>query len=853
MAYVEVWQGQHRVACRELGEELPSSRQYVIRLVSGQEVRLAVGQSAKVGEYEVRVRAGAPPAGSEGRGARDAPIDGSATRTASPITSVHLPTATQAPAPPGPKGPLPLVSRFQRRPANEPTTEDPRPDGTGPKTRTPDPDAPRIDGYDILDLISDRGGQGTVWRAVQLGTNREVALKFSRLGTAGSERARRQFLREVELAARLDHPNIARVYDSGLHRGVYYYAMELVDGVHLDEYVESRDLSRREVLELLRTVSRAVQHAHQRGIIHRDLKPSNIMVTPDGQPRVLDFGLAKAIEADDRHATVSQQGDIAGTLPYMSPEQAAGRVDELDTRTDVCSLGLILYQLLLHQPPRDTSGTTLETLRRIAEEEVRRPRDISKDIDAELEAVLLKALALDPEDRYASAGELARDIDNYLTGEPLLARKPTTMYFLRKRLWKHRYPLAAVTALILIGIGAVVFYILSIRAEQARTLAQSVRATRQRQLAVQQRRLALDTFNLLVVKVQQQLRSGSGQIKFHKGLMDIAMDGLDRIAESAEGDSSSPDRSMAAALLQVGDIFQMAGRTQEARKAYGQALIRFRALLEANRENPHAKRDLAIAEMRMGQVYLQLVDLDQAKRHFQAALDRVEQLRKTRPADMKLVRDQWALYISIGDLKLASGSAADARRLFGQSLALAEELARKDPSGPLRQQDLAVSQKRLGDASLRLRDWLAACDHFARALKIDRARAGTGGPTASPQRSLAVSLAKAAEANLRAGRRTLARERCQESLAILQELVKANPDWFEAAADLAATAFTLGETEREDGRPDEAEKCYRRTVSILRGLDAKGMLPPRSKYREILTRADKQLQAARSAATGGGA
>jgi len=312
---------------------------------------------------------------------------------------------------------------------------------------------PQIEGYQVLGELG-KGGMGTVWRAVQLSTRREVALKVMSAKAFGSRKTLSRFEREVELAARLQHPNITRVYDSGIDRGLYYYVMELIDGEHLDTYVKHHKLGQKQILELMLVVCRAIQHAHQLGVIHRDLKPSNILVPEDGQPHILDFGLAKGLADKDSSLTLSMAGEMIGTLPYMSPEQAAGRQDELDTRTDVYSLGLMLYRLLTGKSPHDLSGTQYTVTKRIAEDEVVRPRAINRQIDEELEAVLLKALAHKPENRYNTAGDLAEDVSGYLNGEPLTARPPTTMYFLRKRIRKHRTRIVAWCLIVAIVIGA---------------------------------------------------------------------------------------------------------------------------------------------------------------------------------------------------------------------------------------------------------------------------------------------------------------------------------------------------------------------------------------------------------------
>jgi serine/threonine-protein kinase len=328
---------------------------------------------------------------------------------------------------------------------------------------------PHVPGYEVLGPIG-AGGMGTVWRARQLSMRRDVALKF--LSSQHCDPAgRARFVREIELAGGLHHPNIGRVYDSGLNQGGYYYAMELVDGARLDTFVRDRLASEtRPTLLLMRQVCTAVQYAHARGVIHRDLKPSNILVSADGQPHVLDFGLAKSLLVrEDRSSDVTQYGSAPGTPAYMSPEQAAGDGERVGTWSDVYSLGKILFEMLARQPAHSLAGSAFAVQQRVVSEEVRRPRSLCKSIDSELEAVLLKALQREPEQRYATAGDLAKDIDNYLRGEALAARPITIRYLLRKKAAKHRRALAAVLMLFL-ALGASAWFTYGrFRAEQDKT------------------------------------------------------------------------------------------------------------------------------------------------------------------------------------------------------------------------------------------------------------------------------------------------------------------------------------------------------------------------------------------------
>ena len=351
---------------------------------------------------------------------------------------------------------------------------------------------PKIDGYEIVEAMQ-AGGQGKLYRARELTpAGREVVLKFPRAGVLSSDRAVALFENEVQKAASLDHPNIARIYSSGLYDRMPFYSMEFIDGVDLGKHVKEANLGQREILELVRTICLAVQHAHQRQIVHRDLKPANIMVTRDGAvAKLLDFGLA--IEETELQATIDRG---VGTLVYMSPEQAA--YESVTTQTDVYSLGVILYELLTGEHPHGFTDQDWQTLSpgqfrdRIANGEVIRPRRVSDRIDKELEALLLKALAHESSDRYSSAGDLATDINNYLTGEPLTAKAPTTMYFLRKRLHKYRVQVAIAATVLTAIIGMAVFAYVSVSRERNNALIAKDDANEARDDASEQRDNARD-------------------------------------------------------------------------------------------------------------------------------------------------------------------------------------------------------------------------------------------------------------------------------------------------------------------------------------------------------------------------
>jgi serine/threonine protein kinase len=233
--------------------------------------------------------------------------------------------------------------------------------------------------------------------------------------------------------------------------------MEYVHGQPLDRYLKLKDYSLREKIILFSKICDAMTHAHQRGVIHRDLKPPNILVDDRGEPHVLDFGLAKAAghftATSGSTVMPSITGQIKGTVAYMSPEQAAGRSDLIDVRTDVYSLGVVLYQMLTGRFPYDISGTTLEALQNIQSAEPVRPRQIISRFSSDVEAILLKALEKDPRQRYQSAAELLHDVHCWLDGLPIVARSVSSIYLLRKVISRHRYTSAVVGLLVAIVLG----------------------------------------------------------------------------------------------------------------------------------------------------------------------------------------------------------------------------------------------------------------------------------------------------------------------------------------------------------------------------------------------------------------
>lgn len=333
------------------------------------------------------------------------------------------------------------ADEFMEKPP-EPITHHPVKSGSGPQV---------FGEYELLEEIA-RGGMGVVYKARQTRLNRMVAIKMILTGKLASDSEVKRFHSEAEAAGSLSHPNIVSIYEVGEQDGHHYYSMPLMEGMSLSQWVESGQWEPGDGTEAAMVVSKlaeAVEHAHQKGILHRDLKPGNILLDGEGEPHILDFGLAKRIFGE---SNLTLSGDVLGTPSFMAPEHAAGKGKTSTTAADIYNLGAILYYLLTARPPF-VADSALDAMLLVLEGEAVLPRSVNPRIAPDLERICLRCLAKSPEDRYPSAQELSDDLQRFLNDEPL-AQQPKAVGR-RLQAWAKHQP-ALVSRLLGISICAII-------------------------------------------------------------------------------------------------------------------------------------------------------------------------------------------------------------------------------------------------------------------------------------------------------------------------------------------------------------------------------------------------------------
>lgn len=455
------------------------------------------------------------------------------------------------------------------------------------------------------------GGMGVVYRAQQLKPiRREVALKIIKPGM-DSKRVIARFASERQALAVMDHANIAQVFDAGTTpTRLPYFVMELVDGIPITGYCDSKRLTIPQRVQLFVPVCQAIQHAHQKGIIHRDIKPSNILIKRQENqaiPKVIDFGLAKALSYESSEATMmTGAGTVVGTLRYMSPEQADWGRHDIDTRADVYSLGAVLYELLTGSTPLDhlEDCSYVDTLQRIREEEpkspsarVRRsselksiaglrqsdPARLPKLLDRELDWITRRALEKDRARRYETANGLARDLQRYLEGEPIEAAPPSAAYRIGKMVRKYRVWLATAAAFALLLIAGIIFSgWMAVRASRARAEAQAVNEFLEKDLLA-----------------QASAYNQSANSKPDANL--TVRTALDRAAAAVEGKFATQPLVEASIRQTVGGAYVDLGLYPQAEQQYQRVLeIRRRELGEKNVDTLASMASLAAVYERRG-------------------------------------------------------------------------------------------------------------------------------------------------------------------------------------------------------------------------------------------------------------
>lgn len=735
--------------------------------------------------------------------------------------------------------------------------------------------------YTLIEKIGE-GGMGTVWRAKQSEpVKRAVAIKLIKAGM-DSRQVLNRFNAERQALALMDHPHIAKVLDGGLHEQRPFFVMELVKGTPITEYCDGNRLPPAERLRLFIPVCEAIQHAHQKGIIHRDIKPNNVLVALyDDKPivKVIDFGVAKATGGALTEQSIDTGfGSVVGTPQYMSPEQATFNNLDIDTRSDVYALGVLLYELLTGTPPFSHQQLEklglLEMLRVVREEEPQRPstklstaealptlsanratepKQLTGLLKNELDWIVMKALDKDRVRRYQTAAGFASDVQRYLEGEAIEAHPPSAAYRMKKLLRKNKGPVLAGALILLtltLGILGIVWQ--AVRATNAMSQAQRARAQAEnaRVEAEIQRQRAQENESKALQSVEAQILAGEREtlqrIRAEKAtekaeeilnamLSNASRESLATQSEISEdqktfltgalayyreltsekSDAPTTRARIAHAAFRVGLIEERLGRTQEAATAFGEARDLYQKLVEDSPDALPFQQQLALCFNNLGNAASDLGTTDQAESNYREAI-RIQQRIAGGPLrSVPEYQSNLALsHNNLGALLRKLGRESDAETEYQNALAIRKQLATNFPENTEYLHGLAKTHNHLGILSRILGKRDEAETHYAQALAI-RQQLATNFPLAAAYRhDLAASYLNLGNLRRETDDWTAAEEHYHQALPILETLTVQYPSVPEYQRSLGTNYTHLGSLLRRDGRLSEAEGYLKKAVAI---------------------------------------
>ncbi|MFN0207404.1 MAG: protein kinase domain-containing protein [Planctomycetota bacterium] len=681
-----------------------------------------------------------------------------------------------------------------------------------------------VGGFHVVRVIGE-GGMGIVFEAEQAEPRRRVALKILR--ERRDSVSIRRFRDEAEILAKLQHPGIALVLAAGvddqpdaIDPSAPWMAMELLEGaVSVTSYVAAKNLSIREIVQLVIRISDALAHAHQKGVIHRDLKPANILVTPEGQPKIIDFGIARLDRSSqDPDYIGTQAGEMYGTIPYMSPEQIRGERDRIDTRTDVYGLGVVLYQLLSGRLPFNITGKSVpEAARMICEA---RPAPLSKSekkLPADLETIVLKSIDQDPERRYSGARELGRDLERFLNAEAVEARPPGFWYLTRTFARRNRILVGGVAAVLAVAIAGTV--VSTIYARKAGT-------------SNQQARLLFST--LLDRSVEETFEFANRVYRLQGGadvaaaMLESTLSDLNELQHISSGDAAVQVQFVKA-KIRLGDVlgnpaFPNLGDSAGALKCYQSALELARVTASTHPQLAQAREALGLALRRCGVIESHEKRFENAIKYLSESLEIFRTLCAANPehrafqAELGHAHNALAEYYGLkGETEPFEASVREYRNVFSQ-------LAQIEPRNASVQTQHAYSIQRTATVYWRKKEYLKARDEYLQAVQILDALLAQDSDDTVLRRERASSRMWAASALLLTNSASTAENELQIAAAEFEELYRTDPRNRSIHRTLLNTYFMLGNAARTLQHNSRASEYYQKGLAFRDALGADRML-----------------------------